>query len=97
MNIEQFKIKNASQLAELGKKGDAINRLKIELGGPADRLLGAWWGRIDDHTVIDLDRLLKLPIRKFRLRCAADRFIRSPRRPARAARAAHRGRAPLQS
>ncbi len=44
MNIEQFKIKNASQLAELGKKGDAINRLKIELGGPADRLLGACVG-----------------------------------------------------
>src|SRR6266699_2651084 len=29
---------------ELGKKGDAINRLKIELGGPADRLLGACVG-----------------------------------------------------
>ena len=38
MNIEQFKTKNASQLAELGKKGDAINRLKIELGGLRDQL-----------------------------------------------------------
>jgi len=32
MNVEQLKTKGASQLAELGKKGDAINRLKIELG-----------------------------------------------------------------
>ncbi len=30
MNIEQLKHKTASQLAELGKKGDVINRLKIE-------------------------------------------------------------------
>ena len=30
MNIEQLKNKTASQLAELGKKGDVINRLKIE-------------------------------------------------------------------
>ena len=29
-NIEQLKHKTASQLAELGKKGDAVNRLKIE-------------------------------------------------------------------
>src|SRR5450759_5291753 len=32
MNVEQLKTKSASQLAELGKKGDAINRLKMELG-----------------------------------------------------------------
>jgi chromosome segregation ATPase len=32
MNVEQLKTKSASQLAELGRKGDAINRLKIELG-----------------------------------------------------------------
>jgi seryl-tRNA synthetase len=32
MNAEQLKTKSASQLAELGKKGDAINRLKIEIG-----------------------------------------------------------------
>ena len=32
MSVEQLKAKSTSQLAELGKKGDAINRLKIELG-----------------------------------------------------------------
>jgi chromosome segregation ATPase len=32
MSLEQIKLKNTSQLAELGKKSDAINRLKIELG-----------------------------------------------------------------
>src|SRR6185312_5574342 len=32
MSVEQRKTKTTSQLAELGKKGDAINRLKAELG-----------------------------------------------------------------
>jgi chromosome segregation ATPase len=32
MSVEQLKLKSTSQLAELGKKSDAINRLKIELG-----------------------------------------------------------------
>ncbi len=32
MSVEQMKVKTTSQLAELGKKGDAINRLKVELG-----------------------------------------------------------------
>jgi chromosome segregation ATPase len=32
MTVEQLKSKTASQLAELGKKTDAINRMKIELG-----------------------------------------------------------------
>ncbi len=32
MSVDQLKNKTTSQLAELGKKGDAINRLKIELG-----------------------------------------------------------------
>ena len=32
MSVEQLKNKTTSQLAELGKKTDAINRLKIELG-----------------------------------------------------------------
>ncbi len=32
MSVEQLKARSTSQLAELGKKGDAINRLKIELG-----------------------------------------------------------------
>src|SRR5690606_5911792 len=32
MSVEQMKAKTTSQLAELGKKTDAINRLKAELG-----------------------------------------------------------------
>jgi chromosome segregation ATPase len=32
MSVEQLKGKSTSQLADLGKKGDAINRLKAELG-----------------------------------------------------------------
>ena len=32
MSVEQLKTRSTSQLAELGKKGDAINRLKAELG-----------------------------------------------------------------
>src|SRR6478752_5154541 len=32
MSVNQLKTKTTSQLAELGKKSDAINRLKIELG-----------------------------------------------------------------
>src|SRR5712692_2174454 len=32
MSVDQLKGKTTSQLAELGKKTDAINRLKIELG-----------------------------------------------------------------
>jgi hypothetical protein len=30
MSVEQLKTKSTSQLAELGRKGDAINRLKVE-------------------------------------------------------------------
>src|SRR6188508_2073573 len=32
MSVEQLKTRSTSQLAELGKKSDAINRMKIELG-----------------------------------------------------------------
>jgi chromosome segregation ATPase len=32
LSVEQMKVKTTSQLAELGKKTDAINRLKVELG-----------------------------------------------------------------
>jgi chromosome segregation ATPase len=32
MSVEQLKAKSTSQLAELGKKNDSINRLKLELG-----------------------------------------------------------------
>ncbi len=31
MSVEQLKTKTTSQFAELGRKGDAINRLKVEL------------------------------------------------------------------
>ena len=41
INVEQLKTKSAGQLAELGKKGDAINRLKIELGALCDQLRAA--------------------------------------------------------
>src|SRR5207247_5862444 len=32
MSVDQLKSKTTSQLAELGKKSDAINRMKLELG-----------------------------------------------------------------
>src|ERR1700682_5131057 len=32
MSVDQLKSKTTSQLAELGKKGDVINRLKVEVG-----------------------------------------------------------------
>src|SRR6202008_1165976 len=32
MSVDQLKHKTTSQLAELGKKTDAINRMKLELG-----------------------------------------------------------------
>jgi chromosome segregation ATPase len=32
LSVEQMKAKTTSQLAELGKKSDAVNRLKVELG-----------------------------------------------------------------
>jgi chromosome segregation ATPase len=38
MNVEQLTTKGASQLAELGRKSDAINRLKIELDALRDQL-----------------------------------------------------------
>jgi DNA repair exonuclease SbcCD ATPase subunit len=38
MNVEQLKAKSARQLVELGKKDDAINRLKVELGTLRDQL-----------------------------------------------------------
>lgn len=36
--VEQLQTRGASQLAELGKKGDAINRLKVELNALRDQL-----------------------------------------------------------
>ena len=36
--VEQLKTNSAGQLAELGRKGDAINRLKVELGTLRDQL-----------------------------------------------------------
>src|SRR5262245_1769135 len=41
LKVEQLQAKNASQLAELGKKRDAINRLQIELGALRDKLCTA--------------------------------------------------------
>jgi chromosome segregation ATPase len=40
MSVEQMKAKTSSQLAEIGKKSEAIGRLKIELGEKAAALLG---------------------------------------------------------
>ena len=39
MSVEQMKAKTSSQLAEIGKKSDAIGRLKLELGEKAAALL----------------------------------------------------------
>jgi chromosome segregation ATPase len=41
MSVEQMKAKTSSQLAELGKKSDAIGRLKLELNEKAAALVGA--------------------------------------------------------
>jgi chromosome segregation ATPase len=41
MKIEQFRTKGASQLAEIGKKADAINQLKTELGALREQLLAS--------------------------------------------------------
>ncbi len=38
IKVEQLKTNSAGQLAELGRKGDAINRLKVELGTLRDQL-----------------------------------------------------------
>jgi chromosome segregation ATPase len=39
MSVEQLKAKSTSQLAELGKKNDAINRLKADLGEKSAAIL----------------------------------------------------------
>src|SRR3981081_2729727 len=41
MSVEQMKAKTSSQLAEIGKKSEAVGRLKLELGEKAATLLGA--------------------------------------------------------
>jgi chromosome segregation ATPase len=41
MSVEQMKAKTSTQLAEIGKKSDAIGRLKMELGEKAAALLAA--------------------------------------------------------
>jgi DNA repair exonuclease SbcCD ATPase subunit len=41
MSVDQMKAKTASQLAEIGKKSEAVGRLKLELGEKAAALLGA--------------------------------------------------------
>ena len=50
MSVEQLKAKSTSQLAELGKKGDAINRLKVELGEKTAAILR--WRRATKHYAI---------------------------------------------
>src|SRR6267378_369080 len=39
MSVDQMKTKTTSQLAEIGKKSDAIGRLKVELGEKTTALL----------------------------------------------------------
>src|SRR5437870_9933113 len=39
MGVEQMKAKTTSQLAEIGKKGEAVGRLKVELGDKTAALL----------------------------------------------------------
>jgi chromosome segregation ATPase len=41
MSVDQMKAKTSTQLAELGKKSEAVGRLKLELGEKAAALLGA--------------------------------------------------------
>ncbi len=41
MNVDQMKAKHSSQLAEIGKKEQAVGRLKLELSEKAAALLGA--------------------------------------------------------
>jgi chromosome segregation ATPase len=41
MSVDQMKAKTSSQLAEIGKKSEAVGRLKLELGEKAAALLGA--------------------------------------------------------
>src|SRR6266478_3860469 len=41
MSVEQIKAKTATHLAEIGKKSEAVGRLKLELGEKAAALLGA--------------------------------------------------------
>src|SRR5438477_10474444 len=40
MSVEQMKAKTSSQLAEIGKKSDAIGRLKLELGEKTAAVFG---------------------------------------------------------
>src|ERR1700682_5310102 len=41
MSVEQMKAKTSSQLAEIGKKSEAVGSLKLDLGEKAAALLGA--------------------------------------------------------
>src|SRR5438270_399275 len=52
MSVDQLKNKTTSQLAELGKKSDAINRMKVELGDARSRVENL------SQRVTDLDRQL---------------------------------------
>src|ERR1700730_16970191 len=41
MSVDQMKAKTSSQLAEIGKKAEAVSRLKLELGEKAAELLAS--------------------------------------------------------
>ncbi len=58
LDVEQLKTKNASQLAELGKKGDAINRLNIELHAVRDQLRAAEEFAVRPTAVYETDCVL---------------------------------------
>ena len=58
LDVEQLKTKNASQLAELGKKGDAINRLNIELDAVRDQLRAAEEFAVRPTAVYETDCVL---------------------------------------
>jgi chromosome segregation ATPase len=58
LDIDQLKTKNASQLAELGKKGDAINRLNIELDAVRDQLRAAEEFAVKPTAVYETDCVL---------------------------------------
>src|SRR6201987_1198332 len=53
MSVEQMKAKTSSQLAEIGKKSDAIGRTKLELG-ERDEELDDVSGRLND-TALNMD------------------------------------------
>ena len=56
MSVDQLKSKTTSQLAELGKKSDAINRMKIELGEKNATIFGTGSAREGGQGTVAGDR-----------------------------------------